>query len=90
MEKVIALIVLAIVGFVLGWFADKIFKGKRPNGLNGDIAIGVITAVVVGALDFFVIPAMGIKSQLLIWVAVVFEPALSALFVLWLVRKAKR
>jgi len=49
----------------------------------------IVTAVVVGLLDWFVIPAMNFSDSMK-WLGVIFEPPLAALFVLWLVRRAKR
>jgi hypothetical protein len=54
----------------------------------GDYVAAIITTMVVGLLDFFVIPAMNF-SETLKWLGVAFEPPLAALFVLWLVRRVK-
>jgi hypothetical protein len=45
--------------------------------------------VIIGLLDWFVIPAMGF-STLMKYLGVAFEPALGALAVLWIIRKAKK
>jgi len=45
--------------------------------------------VVVGLMDWYIIPAMGF-SDTLKYLGIAMEPALSALLVLWIVRLAKR
>jgi uncharacterized membrane protein YeaQ/YmgE (transglycosylase-associated protein family) len=89
MDLLIVMVTMVVVGVVIGALAARIWKDERPYGLGGDIAIGVITCVIVGLIDWFVIPAMGF-SQTVVLVGLVFEPALSALFVLWLIRRARR
>jgi len=51
--------------------------------------VAVISAIVIGLLDWYVIPAMGFSNTVK-WLGVATEPALGALIVLWIIRKAKR
>lgn len=89
MAVVILLVAMVLVGLLMGWVAGLIWKDNRPFGVRGDYIIAVISAIVVGLLDWYVIPAMGF-SDTLKYVGVALEPALSALLVLWIVRQAKR
>jgi branched-subunit amino acid transport protein AzlD len=57
--------------------------------VTGDYIVAVITAVAVGLLDWFVIPAMGF-SDTMKYLGVALEPALSVLLVLWVIRLARR
>jgi uncharacterized membrane protein YeaQ/YmgE (transglycosylase-associated protein family) len=87
---VISLIVaMRIVGLVVGWAAGPIWKGKRPIGVRGDYIVAVLTAIAVGLLDWFVIPAMGF-SDTMKYLGVAIEPAAGALIILWIIRLAKR
>ncbi len=88
MELVILVVAMIVVGLLMGWVAGFIWKGKRPIGVSGDYIASVITAVVVGLIDWFVIPALGFSDNLRN-LGVVTEPALGALLVLWIIRKAK-
>jgi len=45
--------------------------------------------VLVGLLDWYLIPALGFSDTIKI-IGIIFEPALSALLVLWIIRKAKQ
>ena len=89
MDIVILLAVMLIVGLVMGWAAGLIWKENRPIGVQGDYVVAVVTAVIIGLLDWYVIPAMGF-SQGLVYLGLALEPALGALAVLWIVRKAKQ
>ena len=89
MEVLIVIVVMVVVGVVIGFLADKIFKGERPKGLQGDLIAAVVTAILVGLMDWYIIPAMGFK-QSMVYLGVALEPALGALIVLWLIRRANQ
>lgn len=89
MDLLILIVAMLAVGALIGAIAGSIWKGERPLGLRGDLAIAMITAVAVGLLDWYVVPAMGF-SDTLKYVALASEPALGALLVLWLIRRARR
>jgi len=80
---------MVLVGLLMGAIAGLIRKENRPLGAGGDYAVAVITAIVVGLLDWYVIPAMGFSNSIK-YLGVAMEPALSALLVLWIVRKIKK
>jgi uncharacterized membrane protein YeaQ/YmgE (transglycosylase-associated protein family) len=89
MEVLILIVVMVVVGLLMGWVGGLIWKDNRPIGVRGDYIASVITAVVVGLLDWFVIPAMGF-SDTMRNLGVAMEPAISALIVLWLIRVARK
>jgi uncharacterized membrane protein YeaQ/YmgE (transglycosylase-associated protein family) len=89
MQIIILVIIMIVVGLIMGWIGGLIWKDKRPIGVAGDYIAAVITAVAVGLLDWFVIPAMGF-SDTMKYLGVALEPALAALLVLWVIRLARR
>jgi uncharacterized membrane protein YeaQ/YmgE (transglycosylase-associated protein family) len=89
MEILILIVAMIVVGLVIGWLAEAIWKDNRPIGVQGDYVAAVVTAVVVGLIDWFVIPAMGFSTGLRN-LGVALEPALGALLVLWIIRKARK
>ncbi len=89
MEILLVIVAMVVVGVIMGAVAGLIWKDNRPYGAGGDYIISVITAVIVGLIDWYVIPAMGF-SDTIRNLGLLFEPALGALLVLWLVRVAKR
>ena len=89
MTILILIVAMIIVGLIIGWLAGPIWKNKRPMGVRGDYIASVVTAVVVGLLDWYVIPAMGFSDSLRN-LGVAMEPALGALLVLWIIRQARK
>ena len=88
MEILILIVAMIVVGLIVGWLAGPIWKNKRPIGVQGDYIASVITAIAVGLMDWYVIPAMGFSDSIRN-LGVAIEPALGSLLVLWIIRKAK-
>jgi uncharacterized membrane protein YeaQ/YmgE (transglycosylase-associated protein family) len=88
LQIAILIVAMAAVGLIIGALAGPIWKDKRPIGVTGDYVAAVISAVAIGLLDWFVIPAMGFSTTMRN-LGVAMEPALGALVVLWLFRVAK-
>jgi uncharacterized membrane protein YeaQ/YmgE (transglycosylase-associated protein family) len=89
MEIIILIGAMIVVGLVVGVLAGVIWKDSRPIGLRGDYFVSVVSTVAVGLIDWYVIPAMGF-SDIWKYVGVAVEPALAALLVLWIIRRAKQ
>ena len=89
MEILLVIIAMIVVGLIVGYVAGLIWKENRPIGVKGDYVVAVVAAVLTGLLDYYVIPAMGFSDTLAL-VGLIVEPPLMALFVLWLIRKAKQ
>ena len=89
MEIVLLLLAMTLVGLVIGWLAGLIWKGERPIGAAGDYIAAIAAAIVIGLIDWFVIPAMGFSDQIK-YLGLALEPALGALLVLWIIRQAKK
>ena len=89
MEILILIVAMVAVGLLMGAIGGAIWKENRPIGVQGDYIVSVITALAIGLIDWYVIPAMGF-SDLMKYLGVATEPALSVLLVLWIIRKAKR
>jgi uncharacterized membrane protein YeaQ/YmgE (transglycosylase-associated protein family) len=89
MQIIILVIVMLVVGLIIGWIGGLIWKDKRPIGVAGDYIAAVISALVIGLIDWFVIPAMGF-SESIKYLGVAIEPAVGALLVLWVIRLARK
>jgi uncharacterized membrane protein YeaQ/YmgE (transglycosylase-associated protein family) len=85
----ILVVAMIVVGLVVGAVASLIWQENKPIGMAGDYVVAIISAVVIGLVDWFVIPAMGFSNTLK-WIGIATEPALGALIVLWLIRRARR
>lgn len=88
MQAVIVICAMIAVGFLMGYIAGLIWKDNRPIGVQGDYFAAIISAVVMGLIDWFLIPAMGFSEAIRL-IGVVLEPPATALIVLWIIRKAK-
>lgn len=89
MEFLLVIVAMVVVGLIMGAVAGLIWKDNRPIGVTGDYIASVITTVLVGLVDWYLIPALGFGDTIKI-IGIIFEPALSALLVLWIIRKAKQ
>ena len=89
MDILFLIVAMVVVGAIMGFVAGLIWKEERPIGVSGDYIVAILAAVVMGLIDWFIIPALGF-SDTMKWMGVLTEPALTALLVLWLIRVAKR
>lgn len=89
MNILILLVAMVIVGILIGFMAGFIWKDNRPIGVRGDYIVAVLSTVVIGLMDWYVIPAMGFSTTLRN-LGVIFEPALGALLILWIIRRARQ
>lgn len=89
MDILYLVLAMVVVGALMAALAGPIWKGSRPYGAGADYIAAIVAAVVVGLLDYYVIPRMGF-SDTLKWAGVAIEPALSSLIVLWVMRRVKK
>ena len=89
MQIVMLLGAMVLVGLLVGAVASLIWKENKPLGAAGDYVVAIISTIIIGLLDWYVIPAMGFSNTIK-WLGIATEPALGALFVLWIVRRAKK
>ncbi len=89
MEILIVVVAMVLIGLLVGVIAGRIWKDERPIGVRGDYIVAVLVTVAVGVLEWYLLPALGFSEAITI-LAIAFEPGLSALLVLWLIRVAKR
>lgn len=82
-------IVLAIIGVLTGWLAPMVVNSRRPYGMGGDIAAGLVVMVVLGLIEWvWIIPLFNFPGWLNL-AATIGDPFVLALIVLWLMRKIK-
>ena len=89
MEIVILIVAMVVVGLIAGFIAGLIWKDNRPIGVQGDYIVAIISAIVIGLMDWYIIPALNF-SDLMRNIGLATEPLLGALLVLWLIRIAKK
>ena len=64
MDIIIVIVAMIIVGVIMANVAGAIWKDDRPLGAQGDTVVAIVTCIVVGLLDWYVIPAMGFSDTL--------------------------
>ena len=85
------LVILVVLALIIGYYASSIFKGARPYGLNGDLIAALITAIVVGLMDWYIIPLIfPTMPRLWVFISSLAEPTASVFIVLWLMRYFKK
>jgi uncharacterized membrane protein YeaQ/YmgE (transglycosylase-associated protein family) len=89
MEPIFVIGAMVLVGMLIGFVAGLIWRDDRPIGIRGDYIAAIISAVVVGLIDWYLIPMLGF-SDTMKWLGILIEPALAALLVLWLIRFSKK
>jgi len=87
-QIIILIVAMTAVGAIIGALAGLIWKENRPIGVSGDYIASILSAIIIGFVDWFLIPAMGF-GQSIRWLGVILEPPAAALIVLWIIRKAK-
>ena len=88
LEIIILIAAMAGVGIIIAALAGLIWKDNRPIGVSGDYIASILSAIIMGFVDWYLIPAMGFSSTIR-WLGVILEPPAAALIVLWIIRKAK-
>ena len=89
MDILFLIVAMVVVGAIMGFVAGLIWKNDRPIGVAGDYIVSIIAAIVMGLIDWFLIPALNF-SDTMKWIGVLTEPALTSLLVLWLIRVSKK
>ena len=80
---------MTLVGLLIGFIAGLIWKDNQPLGPGSDYIIAIIAAIIIGLMDWYIIPAMGF-SDTMKWLGIALEPAIGALLILWLIRVARK
>ena len=88
MEILILIAAMVVVGLIMTFVSKLIWKDELPVSVTAAYIIGVVTAVVVGLADWFVIPAI-VDSDILKYLGIALEPALSVPLVFWIIKKSK-
>ncbi len=89
MNTAVLAIVLAVVGVLTGWLAPMVGDGRRPYGVGGDIAAGLIIMLGLGLIEWiWIMPLFNFATWLDV-AASIGDPLILVLIVLWLMRKVK-
>nr|NIM07543.1 hypothetical protein [Armatimonadota bacterium]NIO99024.1 hypothetical protein [Armatimonadota bacterium] len=59
MQILVLVLLMVAVGLIIGALAGPIWKGNRPIGVRGDYIAAILTAVIIGLFDWYLIPVLG-------------------------------
>ena len=82
-------VIWVVLGLIVGVLASVVTKSEPPYGIAVDVIASVLTMVIVGLGDYFVMPLLGIEGGFASAVTIL-EPLISVFIVLWLLRFIKR
>jgi hypothetical protein len=85
----IYLVLWVLLGLLVGAMAGLVGRGDPPYGPAVDIGASVLTMIGIGMLDYAILPLLGYTGTLR-FVAMVAEPLIAVVIVLWLLRAIKR
>jgi len=89
MNMLVIGVLLAVVGIVTGLLASVVTRGEPPYGVLGDVVAATLVMVIVGLVEWAVMPGLGFTGW--IRLAGTFgDPWALAILVLWLLRRSKR
>lgn len=78
-----------LLGLAMAKLAGRLWPDSLPIGANGDLIVALLSTVITGLLDWYVVSLLGMEG-LLRFVIALTEPPLVALFILWLLRRLKK
>jgi hypothetical protein len=76
MEIILLIAAMVVVGLIMTYVSKLIWKDELPVAMPNAYIVGIVTTIVVGLLDWVVIPALGF-SDTLKYLGAALEPALS-------------
>ena len=86
---VIWFVIWIVIGLLVGALASVVTKSDPPYGIGVDIGASVLTMIIVGLGDYFIMPLIGIEGTLRFAITIL-EPIAGVVLVLWLLRFIKR
>jgi uncharacterized membrane protein YeaQ/YmgE (transglycosylase-associated protein family) len=91
MIAAITLGLAGLLGLIVIWIVEGLFKRQPPFGEVVDYLIGLISAVGIAAIDYYLaIPAFFPNTRWMWVVGAISEGAIGAWLVLWIIRLAVR
>ena len=65
LEIIILIAAMTGIGVIIAALAGLIWKENRPIGVSGDYIASILSAIIMGFVDWFLIPAMGFGQSIL-------------------------
>lgn len=89
MTIVVLMAIWIVIGLLMALLAGYIWKGERPYGDLADYVVSILLAILMGFLDWYLVPViLGVDGAILFIISVL-EPAATSLIGLWIMRLIK-
>ena len=85
LQVLIIIGIMLIVGLIIGFIAGLIWKDNRPIGIKGDYLVAILSSIVFGVGEWFLLPALGFNQTVKL-LGTFIEAPMMALLILWLIR----
>ncbi len=85
LQVLIIIGIMILYGIVIGFIAGLIWKENRPIGIKGDFIAAILSSIVFGLGEWFLIPALGFNQTMKL-LGTFIEAPLISLALLWLIR----
>ena len=85
LQVLIIIGIMIVVGAFIGFIAGLIWKDNRPIGVKGDYLVAILSSIVFGVGEWFLIPALGFNQTVKLLGTFIEAPSI-ALIILWLIR----
>lgn len=89
MGLVFMIAIWVVIGVLIAALAPSFLKGDRPYGDTTDYVVSIVTTIIVGLGDWYLLPIINIEGALR-FAAALIEPPLAAVIILWLMRYIKQ
>ena len=77
--------IMTVIGIVIGFIANFVWKENRPIGVKGDFIAAILSCIVFGLGEWFLLPALGFNQTVKL-LGTFIEAPIIAFAVLWLIR----
>ena len=89
MTIIVLIAIWIVIGLLMGLLAGSIWKGERPYGEIADYVVSILLAIIMGFIDWYLVPKiLGVEGAILFLISVL-EPAATSLIGLWIMRLIK-
>ncbi|MGD1996881.1 MAG: hypothetical protein PVH62_08925 [Anaerolineae bacterium] len=78
-----------VLGLLVGALGGMVARSEPPYGLAVDLVASLLTMIGIGLGDYYILPMMGFSGAVH-FAAMVLEPLIGTVLVLWLLRVIKR
>lgn len=77
--------IMIVMGIAIGFIANFVWKENHPIGVKGDFIVAILSCIVFGLGEWFLLPALGF-NQTMKFLGTFIEAPIISFALLWLIR----